>query len=149
MPVVGVAKFERFFRRAAELDVDKDDLKRYSDFANRKLYDLLLIGQATAAANGRDIVAPQDLPVTKGLQESIHAFRRMDEELELEPILTQMSVYPPLDRTPSDETEARLPLILGGLSLALARVLKIIDPDLKNPGSEHWERAFRTFDLVL
>ena len=149
MPVVGVAKFERFFRRAAELDVDKDDLKRYSDFVNRKLYDLLLIGQATAAANGRDIVAPHDLPVTKGLQECIHAFRRMDEELELEPILTQLSVYPPLDRTPSDETEARLPLILGGLSFALARVLKIIDPDLKNPGSEHWERAFRTFDLVL
>ena len=28
-------------------------------------------------------------------------------------------------------------------------VLKIIDPDLKNPGSEHWERAFRMFDLVL
>ena len=147
MPVVGVAKFERFFRRAAELDVDKNDLKRYSDFANRKLYDLLLIGQATAAANGRDIVAPHDLPVTKGLQENIHAFRRMDEELE--PILTQLSVYPPLDRTPSDETQARLPLILGGLSLALAQVLKIIDPDLKNPGSEHWERAFRTFDLVL
>ena len=149
MPVVGVAKFERFFRRAAELDVDKDDLKRYSDFVNRKLYDLLLIGQATAAANGRDIVAPHDLPVTKGLQESIHAFRRIDEELELEPILTQLSAYPPLDRTPSDETEARLPLILGGLSLALAQVLKIIDPDLKNPRSEHWERAFRTFDLVL
>ena len=149
MPVVGVAKFERFFRRAAELDVDKADLKRYSDFANHKLYELLLIGQATAAANGRDIVAPHDLPVTKGLQESIHAFRRMDEELELEPILTQLSAYPPLDRTPSDETEARLPLILGGLSLALAQVLKIIDPDLKNPGSEHWERAFRTFDLVL
>ena len=149
MPVVGVAKFERFFRRAAELDVDKDDLKRYSDFANRKLYDVLLIGQSTAAANGRDIIAPHDLPVTKGLEENIHAFRRMNEQLELEPILTQLSAYPPLDRTPSDETEARLPLILGGLSLALAQVLKIIDPDLKNPGSEHWERAFRTFDLVL
>jgi hypothetical protein len=39
MPVVGVARFECFFRRAAELDVDKDDLKRYSDFANRRLYD--------------------------------------------------------------------------------------------------------------
>jgi hypothetical protein len=58
----------------------------------------------------------------------------MDEELELEPILTQLSVYPPLDRMPSDETEARLPLILGGLSLALAQVLKIIDPDLKIRG---------------
>ena len=56
MPVFGVAKFERFFRAAAELDVDKNDLKRYSDFVERKLYDLLLIGQATAEANARDIV---------------------------------------------------------------------------------------------
>jgi hypothetical protein len=48
MPVVGVARFERFFRRTTELDVDKDDLKRYSDFVNRKLCDVFLIGQATA-----------------------------------------------------------------------------------------------------
>jgi hypothetical protein len=33
--VMGVAKFERFFRTAAGLDVDKQDLKRYSDFINR------------------------------------------------------------------------------------------------------------------
>jgi hypothetical protein len=48
MPLVGVARFERFFRRTTELDVDKDDLKRYSDFVSRKLGDLFLIGQATA-----------------------------------------------------------------------------------------------------
>jgi Domain of unknown function (DUF1931) len=47
------------------------------------------------------------------------------------------------------ETEARLPEIAGGLSLALARMFKIIDPDLKNPQSEHWERFFRIFDLLL
>jgi hypothetical protein len=66
VPVFGVAKFEHFFRAAAELDVDKNDLRRYSDFVERKLYDLLLIGQATAGANARDIVEPWDLPVTKG-----------------------------------------------------------------------------------
>jgi len=38
---------EAHFRAAARLDVDKDDLRRYSDFVNRKVYDLLLIGQAT------------------------------------------------------------------------------------------------------
>src|SRR6266550_126396 len=103
MPVIGVAKFERFFRVAAELDVDKDDLKRYSDFVEKKLYDLLLIGQATASANGRDIVEPQDLPITKGLQESTHAFRKMDEEIELAPILQRLATYPPLDRAPSAE----------------------------------------------
>ena len=45
MAVLGVVKFERFFRVAAGLDVDKADLKRYSDFVNHKVYDLLLRGQ--------------------------------------------------------------------------------------------------------
>ena len=75
MPVMSIAKFERFFRAAAGLDVDKNDLKRYSGFVNDKVYDLLLIGQATAKANNRDILEPWDLPVTKGLQESMHRFR--------------------------------------------------------------------------
>jgi hypothetical protein len=37
----------------------------------------------------------------------------------------------------------------NGLSLALARSFKIIDPELKNPDTEHWERAFRLFDLLI
>jgi hypothetical protein len=87
MPVMGVARFERFFRLAAGLDVDKDDLKRYGDFVDQKLYDLLLVGQAAAKANGRDVVQPSDLPITKGLQERIHEFGELDEEVELQPIL--------------------------------------------------------------
>src|ERR1700730_7693273 len=37
MALMGIAKFERFFRLAAGLDVDKSDLKRYSDFVNQKI----------------------------------------------------------------------------------------------------------------
>jgi hypothetical protein len=81
--VMSVAKFERFFRIAAGLDVDKQDLKRYSDFINQKVYDLLLRAQAAAKANGRIIIEPFDLPITKGLQESIHEFQKIDEEIEL------------------------------------------------------------------
>jgi hypothetical protein len=66
MALMGVSRFKRFFRAAAGLDVDKDDLKRYSDFVNRKVYNLLLIGQAVAKTNGRDIIEPWDLPVTGG-----------------------------------------------------------------------------------
>lgn len=40
MPVMNVAKFERFFRLAASLDVDKGDLRRYNDFLDQKIYDL-------------------------------------------------------------------------------------------------------------
>jgi hypothetical protein len=56
---------------------------------------------------------------------------------------------PPLDRALSVETEQRLPSIVGGLSVALARTFKIIDPKLKNPETEHWERAFKIFDQLL
>ncbi len=149
MSVTGVSRFERFFRVAAGLDVDKDDLKRYGDFVHAKLYDLLLMAQGTAKANGRDVVAPRDLPVTKGLQECVHAFRAMDEDVELAPILERLATYPPLDLALADETEARLPEIVGGLSVALARTFPILDPGLKNPQTAHWERAFRVFDLLL
>jgi hypothetical protein len=149
MPVMGVARFERFFRAAAGLDVDKDDLKRYNDFIDRKLYDLLLMAQATAKANRRDIIETFDLPITKGLQESIHKFRALNEAVELAPILEQLATYPPLDATPSEEAEARLPEIVGGLSLALARTFKIIDPDRKNPQTAQWDRAQQIFDLLL
>jgi hypothetical protein len=109
MAVMGVTKFERFFRVAASLDVDKHDLNRYTDFVNHKIYDLLLRAEATAKANGRDIVDPQDLPITKGLQESVHAFAKLEEEVELDPILDRIIARPPLDLALRDETEATLP----------------------------------------
>jgi hypothetical protein len=149
MHVMSIPKFERFFRLAAGLDVDKTDLKRYSEFVNRKIYDLLLRGQAAAKANGRNIIERFDLPITKGLQESIHEFRSLDAEIELQPILDDLLARPPLDLAYSDETEARFPEIAGGLSVALARSFKIIDPNVKNPQSEQWERSFRIFDLLL
>lgn len=147
--VMGVARFERFFRVAAGLDIDKADIRRYSDFINQKVYDLLVRGEANAKANGRDIIEPFDLPITKGLQESIHAFRTIDETIELKAILDHLTAQPPLDLAYSAETEDRLPEIVGGVSVALARTFKIIDPDLKNPRSEHWERAFAIFNLLL
>ena len=72
MPVMNVSKFERFFRVAGGLDVDKTDLKRCSDFVHRKAYDLLLMSQPAAKFNLRDVIEFWDLPITKGLQESIH-----------------------------------------------------------------------------
>jgi hypothetical protein len=149
MAVMGVTKFERFFRVAASLDIDKQDLKRYTDFVNHKIYDLLLRAEATAKANGRDVVDPQDLPITKGLQECIHALARLQESDELNPFLDHITARPPLDLALRDETEAMLPKVSGGLSIALARSFKLIDPDIKNPATKDWERAFQIFDLLL
>jgi hypothetical protein len=147
MAVMGVTKFQRFFRVAANLDVDKQDLKRYTDFVITN--DLLLRAEATAKVNGRDIVDPQELPITKGLQESVHAFAKLEEEVELDPILDRITARPPLDLALRDETEARLPKIGGSLNVALARSFKLISPAIKKPATEDWERAFRIFDLLL
>jgi hypothetical protein len=146
---MNVAKFERFFRAAAGLDVDKSDLRRYNDFVTQKTYDLLIRGKAVAKANGRDIIQPFDLPITKGLQESIHIFNEIDEKGELLPILDYIAGLPQLDLAYSDDTKTELPRIVGGLSVALARAFKIIDPELKNPQTLHWERAFSIFKLLL
>jgi uncharacterized protein DUF1931 len=51
--------------------------------------------------------------------------------------------------TLSEETQERLPGIAGDVSVALARAFRIIDPDVRNPGTQRWERAFRLFDLLL
>lgn len=148
MLVMGIPRFQRLFRVAAGVDVDKNDLKRYREFVDRELDDLLVVARAVATANGRDIVAPWDLPITKGLEECIHAFDQFDEEIELSPIIDQMTGRP-IEPALREDTEARLPRIVGGLTVALGRTFKIIEPDVKNPRSQEWDRATRVFELLL
>jgi hypothetical protein len=147
--VLGFVKFERLFRAAGSVDVDRDDIRRYLDFVNDALYDLLIIGRNTAKASARDVIEPQDLPVTKGLQESTHAFEKLDEEIELRPVLDEVAARPPLDVTLSDDTAERLPLLFGGISVALARTFRLIDAELKAVHTEEWERAFAIFRLLV
>ena len=85
----------------------------------------MVIGQAAAKANVRDVIEPWDLPITKGLQESMHQFEKLEEEIELQPILESLTARPPLDVTLDEETQARLPLIFGGISVALAKTFKL------------------------
>jgi hypothetical protein len=149
MPVMNVDKFERFFRRAAGLDVDKADIKRYEEFINHITADLLLRGQEAARSNARDAIEPWDLPLTRGLQDNMREFQDIDKEIELQPILDRLTRRPLLDVAYTPETEAELPRVAGGLSVALARSFKMINPDLKNPQSADWDRATRLFDLLL
>jgi hypothetical protein len=149
MAVTAVSRFERFFRTVAGLDVDKDDLRRYTGFVNEQLYDLVLIGETKARANGRDVIEPHDLPITKGLQERIHEFQKLDGDIDLQSVLDQITAWPPMTLSCSDETIARYGPIVGGVSIALARTMKTVDPDLKNPGTADWERAMAVFDLLL
>jgi uncharacterized protein DUF1931 len=100
-------------------------------------------------ANGHDELWPSDLPITKGLEQDIRDFEDLEEEIGLEPTFERLLKEPLLKFAYGREAEAQLPRIAGGLSLALARSFKIIDPGLKNPTYLEWDRAFRVFDLLI
>jgi hypothetical protein len=86
--------------------------------------------------------------VTKGLQESMHTFERIEEEIERRPIPGSLAARPRLDYALSEETQARLPRLFGGISVALARTLKLLAANMKAVHSEEWERAFSLFRLL-
>ncbi len=147
--VMGIRQFEKLFRLAASLDIDKSDIKRLDDFINEKLRDLLLMAQRAARMNGRDVITEADVPLTRGLQENIHAFRQMDEELSVKDILAHQAKLPPLDLAIGADVEAMLPDLAGGMTVSLAKVFKVLDPDLKNPQSEHWQRVEELYGILL
>jgi len=97
--VMGVKQFEKLFREAASLDIDKSDIKRLDDFVNERLHDLLLLAQSKAKANGRPVI---------------------------------------------DWIE-----ITGGITVSLAKVFKTVDPHLKNPGTEEWEKIEQIYKILL
>jgi hypothetical protein len=149
LAVPGTPQYERFFRVAAGIDVDKQDLTRYREFVFDKVRDFVIIAEAVAKANGRDVIQFRDLPITKGLQERIHEFERIDRETEIAPLLNDFAPRPQTDATLADDAERRLAALAGGISIALARTFMIIDPKLQNPARVHWKRAFQLFDLLM
>lgn len=93
MHVMAVSRLERLFSCSRESRCRQGHLKRYSDFVDQELYDLLLIGQAAAKANGRDVIEPS-ICLSRGAAGSIHDFERMDEDVELTPILDDLATRP-------------------------------------------------------
>ena len=147
--IMGYTRMKEFLRRSAGVDIDKSDMDRLTDLIGRKLNDLLVIGVRNASYNNRDIVMEPDLPLTKGILEHIKVFRRYEEEIDLKPILDQLATYPPLERTLSLDVEAMLPDLVGTLAMLAGQAIKIIDPEVKNPGSDVWDRVLRLMELLL
>ena len=137
----GVPVFERFFRSVAGLRVDRSDVKRFREFVDGLVDDVAVAGRNSARWNGRDVIAPMDLPIPKGLQERMREFAELDEATEVRALLAAAVRRPPADVTFSEETEALLPELFGGLGIALARALRAVDPDVPNPGTDQWQRA--------
>ncbi len=147
--VMGIRQFEKLFRETASLDIDKSDIKRLEDFITNELHKLLLMGQRSARMHGNPLITKADIPLTKGLQENIHAFKKLDEELSVESILKHLAKHPPMSIEPDAEVEAMLAELAGGITVSLAKVFKVLDPRLKNPQTEHWERVQDIYDILL
>jgi hypothetical protein len=146
---MGIPLFERFFRSAAGIKVDKDDLRRFHEFVDEQIDSIAIAGRDAAKWNGRDVIVPQDLPITKGVQERMREFDKLDEAEEVRDLLRQVVRRPPADVTFSEDTEQMLPELFGGLGIALARSFRLIDPTLENPSTEHWDRARDFFRLIF
>jgi hypothetical protein len=147
--VMGYNRLKELLRRSAGLDIDRSDFERLTEPVGKKLNDLLVIGVRNAGYNNRDIIMEPDLPLTKGILEHLKDFRRYEESIDLKPILEHLAIYPPLERRLSADVEAMLPELAGTLAMFGGRAIKIIDPDVKNPGSETWERVLRLMEVLL
>jgi hypothetical protein len=55
----------------------------------------------------------------------------------------------PADVTFAEDTERVLVGLFGGLSIALARSFRVIDPTSKSPSTQRWDRAFTLFRLMF
>ena len=145
----GIPVFERFFRTVASIKINKNDVRRFYQFVDEQIDDIAIAGRNTAKWNGRDIVVPQDLPITKGLQERMREFDKLEEAEEIRELLRRVVRQPPGDIAFAEDTEQLLPELFGGLSIALARAVSAVDETVSNPSTEHWNRVFTIFGLVL
>jgi hypothetical protein len=145
----GIPVFERFFRSVASIKIDKNDVRRFREFVDEQIDDIAIAGRNSATWNGRDVIVAQDLPVTKGVQERMREFDKLEEAEEIRELLRQVVRQPPGDVTFAEDAEELLPDLFGGLSIALARSFRIVDPTVSNPSTEHWNRVFTLFRLVF
>lgn len=147
--IFGANRLEELVRRMSGLTFDRNDLDRLTEIADDKLYDLLLVGVRNASYNGRDLIMEPDLPLTRGLRESMEDFALYKEELEIEPILEQLTTHPMLEREPSQEVIDLLPQLFGMLIMVTVELMPVVDPGVSNPDTETWERATEAMDLLI
>jgi hypothetical protein len=147
--IFGANRLKELAWRISDVKLDKSDLQRLSDLVDDKLYDLLLIGVQHASYNNRDVIMEPDLPLTRGLRESMQDFELYEEEVRIEPILEQLATYPQLEREPSQEVVDLLPQIVGTLIMVTTQLMTVVDPDISNPDSETWDRVSQAMDLLI
>ncbi len=148
MAVVGYKKLEHLFREVVSLELKKSHAKEIVEIVEKKLVDLLIAGERSANLNGRDVILDGDLPITKGLQETIIEFRKLEHELNIDDILEFLTTIPPLKYPISAELESKLPEITGALLIVVAKILKEVENN-RVIDHQNLEKTKRIVDLTL
>jgi hypothetical protein len=144
-----IGGFERFFRLVANVKVEPQDVVRYRQFVSRKLQEMLERAQGVAEANDRTSIRLCDLAIPNGLQRSMDAYRSLEPILDLEMTARVTELQPPHGGHCPHEIEQLLPVIAGGLAIALGRSFRIVDARLQGAYCLHWDQAFDLMELVL
>jgi hypothetical protein len=149
MSVIGFTKLEALFRKAASIDIKKGHAKEITDIAESKLTDLLIAAERNANMNGRDVIWESDLPITKGLQETMITLRKLEEEIEIEDVLTFLRNTTTVKYALSEEAEAKLPELIGTLLVVMAKIMKEVDDNDRALDHETIAKTKRIMDLTL
>src|ERR1700744_3372511 len=128
----GIPAFERFFRSVASIKIHKNDVRRFRKFVDEQIDDIAITGRNSAKWNGRDVVVAQDLPITKGVQERMREFDKLEEAEEIRELLRQAVREPPGGGTRAEESEQLLPEVGRGVGLAVARSVRVVGPEGAN-----------------
>jgi hypothetical protein len=147
--VIGFARLEQIVRRAAGIDLQKNKTARIVDMVEKKLYDLLKVGEENARYNDRQVIWLSDVPLTLGFRNSIKKFKELEEEVPIEDILKFLASKPPLKYPLEAELENKLPEIVGALIYIIARILKEVSEDNRYPSEEEIDKTERILDLTL
>lgn len=147
--IFGANRLNELVGRMSGLRFDRNDLDRLTDLVDEKLYDLLLVGVRNASYNGRDLITEPDLPLTRGLRDSMEDFALYKERVDVEPILEQLATHPLLEREPSQEVTDLLPELFGTLMMVTVELMPTVDPGVDNPDDDTWGRVRETMDLLI
>ena len=148
MAVTNAHKIEALFKKAAGLQISKEKVKEISDIIDTKFHDLLLIGEANAKYNGRDVIWYSDLPLTKAFRESMQKFTALEEELALQDVLEHIKTLPPI-YTLEVELENKLTEIVGTLIYILANIAREFSRDDKTLSADELKAAERILNLTV
>lgn len=149
MKTYGAYKIEQLFKKAAGLQLARNKVREIEEKVDRKLYDLLVAAEESAGYNDRDVIWLSDLPLTAAMKASMKRFAELEEGLELQPVLDNLAIRPPLKYDLEVELEKRLPEIVGTLIYLLAVIAKEFSSGDKSVSEDDLKRAFRILDLTI